>query len=201
MGVNKGPWTDQENERLKTFVAQGASIIRAAAVFNRTSGSIRAHCFWLFCSDLHSRARLRPDALRRALERDSADKNRKLPAVESISPYSYRWKGFGCGGCFGQHWSRGYRKGVDPRCLCQRPTHRKRRVWQMERRLRRNCLQRPLGSITTVRMGFACRATMKCPSSCQSQPFGPSLVPRACKVMARKLSPAWTAAKRSGKLS
>ncbi len=36
MGVNKGPWTDQENQRLKTFVAQGVSIIRAAAVFNRT---------------------------------------------------------------------------------------------------------------------------------------------------------------------
>ena len=40
--MNKGPWTDQENERLKTFVAQGVSIIRAAAVFNRTTGSIRA---------------------------------------------------------------------------------------------------------------------------------------------------------------
>ncbi len=42
MGVSKGPWTDQENERIKTFVAQGVSIIRAAALFNRTTGSIRA---------------------------------------------------------------------------------------------------------------------------------------------------------------
>ena len=42
MGVNKGPWTDQENERLKTFVAQGLSIIRPAAVFNRTTGSVGA---------------------------------------------------------------------------------------------------------------------------------------------------------------
>jgi hypothetical protein len=37
-----------------------------------------------------------------------------------------------------------------PWCLRQRPAQWQRRVWQMERRLRWNCLQRPLGSITTV---------------------------------------------------
>jgi hypothetical protein len=41
MGVNKSPWTDEENERLKTFVAQELSIIRAAAAFNRTTAGIR----------------------------------------------------------------------------------------------------------------------------------------------------------------
>jgi hypothetical protein len=41
MGVNK-PWTDEKNERLKTFVARGVSIIRAAAAFNRTTTGIRA---------------------------------------------------------------------------------------------------------------------------------------------------------------
>jgi hypothetical protein len=43
MGVNKGPWTDEENERLRIFVAQGVSIIRAAAALNRITASIRTH--------------------------------------------------------------------------------------------------------------------------------------------------------------
>jgi hypothetical protein len=38
----KRPWTDEESKRLKTFVAQGVSIIRAAAAFNRTTTGIRA---------------------------------------------------------------------------------------------------------------------------------------------------------------
>jgi serine/threonine-protein kinase RIO1 len=37
----KAAWTDQENERLKALVAQGVSIIRAAATFKRTILSVR----------------------------------------------------------------------------------------------------------------------------------------------------------------
>ena len=35
------PWTDQDSERLKALVANGASAIRAAAIFNRTLVSIK----------------------------------------------------------------------------------------------------------------------------------------------------------------
>ena len=34
-------WTAEENERLKTFVAKGASIIKVAAAFKRSIVSIR----------------------------------------------------------------------------------------------------------------------------------------------------------------
>ena len=37
----KAVWTDEENERLKALVAQGVSIIRAAAKFKRTIISVR----------------------------------------------------------------------------------------------------------------------------------------------------------------
>jgi hypothetical protein len=35
------PWTKEDNERLETFVAQGASIIRAAGALNRNISSVR----------------------------------------------------------------------------------------------------------------------------------------------------------------
>jgi GcrA cell cycle regulator len=38
---NNLPWTKEDNERLKTFVAQGASSIRAAAALNRSIMSVR----------------------------------------------------------------------------------------------------------------------------------------------------------------
>jgi hypothetical protein len=34
-------WTEADNERLKAFVKQGASMTRVAAVFNRTILSVR----------------------------------------------------------------------------------------------------------------------------------------------------------------
>ncbi len=37
----KGIWTEEENERLRAFVAQGVSIFRAAAAFNRSIISVR----------------------------------------------------------------------------------------------------------------------------------------------------------------
>jgi hypothetical protein len=37
----KEPWTEADNERLKDFVAQGLSIIRAASAFKRTTTSVR----------------------------------------------------------------------------------------------------------------------------------------------------------------
>ena len=102
------------------------------------------------CSGLRSRARPRPTALRRTLERDNSNKSRKLRAIRSVSAHCYRRKGFGSGGCFGQHRTRRCRKGLDPWCLRKRPTQRKWRVWQMERGFQRNSLQRPLGSVTTI---------------------------------------------------
>jgi GcrA cell cycle regulator len=35
------PWTAEEDEQLKAFVARGASIIRAAAALKRKKGSVR----------------------------------------------------------------------------------------------------------------------------------------------------------------
>jgi hypothetical protein len=41
VGLIKRPWTEAENEHLKDFVAQGLSIVRAAAAFNRTTKNVR----------------------------------------------------------------------------------------------------------------------------------------------------------------
>jgi hypothetical protein len=43
MGTNKAPWTEDENERLRALVAEGVSIVRAAAVFNRKMVAVRNH--------------------------------------------------------------------------------------------------------------------------------------------------------------
>ena len=37
----KWTWTAEENERLRAFVAEGASIIKAAAALKRTTTSVR----------------------------------------------------------------------------------------------------------------------------------------------------------------
>jgi hypothetical protein len=37
----KRPWTEEDNARLKEFVAQGVSIIRAAAALHRSIQSVR----------------------------------------------------------------------------------------------------------------------------------------------------------------
>jgi GcrA cell cycle regulator len=39
--ARKPPWTKEDNERLKSFVAQGASVIRAAAALNRSTKGVR----------------------------------------------------------------------------------------------------------------------------------------------------------------
>ena len=41
VGLAKRPWTEEDNARLKEFVAQGASIIRAAAALHRNIKSVR----------------------------------------------------------------------------------------------------------------------------------------------------------------
>jgi hypothetical protein len=41
VGLAKRPWTDEDNARLREFVAQDASIIRAAAAFNRSIKNVR----------------------------------------------------------------------------------------------------------------------------------------------------------------
>jgi hypothetical protein len=43
------PWTPQDDERLKAFVAQGASALRAAAAFKRTKTSVRVRARALGC--------------------------------------------------------------------------------------------------------------------------------------------------------
>jgi hypothetical protein len=39
--MKPGPWTEADNERLKSLVTQGATIIRAAAALKRTMVSVR----------------------------------------------------------------------------------------------------------------------------------------------------------------
>jgi hypothetical protein len=41
MKMKTGIWTEAENERLRELMAQGASLIRIAAVFNRKTVSVR----------------------------------------------------------------------------------------------------------------------------------------------------------------
>jgi hypothetical protein len=41
MSRNKGPWTELENDLLKAMALKGASIVRAAAAFKRTTKSVR----------------------------------------------------------------------------------------------------------------------------------------------------------------
>jgi hypothetical protein len=41
VGLAKRPWTEEDNARLKEFVAQDASIIRAAAALNRSTKNVR----------------------------------------------------------------------------------------------------------------------------------------------------------------
>jgi hypothetical protein len=41
VGLAKRPWTEEDNARLKEFVAQDASIIRAAAALNRSMKNVR----------------------------------------------------------------------------------------------------------------------------------------------------------------
>jgi hypothetical protein len=43
------PWTKEDDERLRTLVAQGASIVRAAAAFRRTTVSVRTRARSLGC--------------------------------------------------------------------------------------------------------------------------------------------------------
>jgi hypothetical protein len=43
------PWTKEDDERLKAFVAQGASVIRAAAELRRTTINVRAHARVVGC--------------------------------------------------------------------------------------------------------------------------------------------------------
>jgi hypothetical protein len=41
MKLKSTSWTEAENERLKAFVASGKSVVRAAAVFERSMISVR----------------------------------------------------------------------------------------------------------------------------------------------------------------
>jgi hypothetical protein len=43
------PWTNEDDERLMTLVAQGASIVRAASAFRRTTISVRTRARSLGC--------------------------------------------------------------------------------------------------------------------------------------------------------
>ena len=43
MRRKRPPWTPEENERLKAFVAKDVSIVKVAAALNRTLISVRVH--------------------------------------------------------------------------------------------------------------------------------------------------------------
>ena len=42
MSLRAPPWTEADNERIREFVKQGVSIVRAAASLKRTTISVRA---------------------------------------------------------------------------------------------------------------------------------------------------------------
>ena len=56
MRPKKSAWTNEDEERLRTFVAQGVSIIRAAAALRRPIVSIRNHARKIGCPFPHLRA-------------------------------------------------------------------------------------------------------------------------------------------------
>jgi hypothetical protein len=43
------PWTKEDDERLRAFVAQGASVIHAADALRRTTIDVRAHAREVGC--------------------------------------------------------------------------------------------------------------------------------------------------------
>jgi hypothetical protein len=43
------PWTKEEDERLRAFVAEGTSVIRAAAALRRTTINVRTHARAVGC--------------------------------------------------------------------------------------------------------------------------------------------------------
>jgi hypothetical protein len=47
MGLKRGPWTPEENDRLSEMVAKGASVTRAAGAFARTTVSVRGQALKL----------------------------------------------------------------------------------------------------------------------------------------------------------
>jgi hypothetical protein len=47
MGLKRGPWTSEENDRLSEMVAKGASLVRAAGVFDRTTSNVRGQALKL----------------------------------------------------------------------------------------------------------------------------------------------------------
>jgi GcrA cell cycle regulator len=49
MRTRRPRWTDEEDERLRALVAQGASVIRAAAALKRTILSVRDHARKIGC--------------------------------------------------------------------------------------------------------------------------------------------------------
>jgi hypothetical protein len=49
------PWTPQDDERLKAFAAQGASVVRTAAALRRTKDIVRARARKLGCPFPHLR--------------------------------------------------------------------------------------------------------------------------------------------------
>jgi hypothetical protein len=49
MGSSRPVWTKADDERLRAFVAQGASIVRAAAALDRTIPSVRDHARKIGC--------------------------------------------------------------------------------------------------------------------------------------------------------
>jgi hypothetical protein len=59
------PWTKEDDERLRAFVAQGASVIRAAAALSRTTINVRAHAREVGCAFPSLRVDRQADEIRR----------------------------------------------------------------------------------------------------------------------------------------
>jgi len=69
-------WTKEDDERLKAFVAQGASIVRAVAALRRTKASIRTRARALGC----------PFPPLRVARQKWADAPHNLPHRENLKP-------------------------------------------------------------------------------------------------------------------
>jgi hypothetical protein len=62
MRPKRWAWTQEEDERLKTMVAQGASVVKAAAALKRTMVSVRERARTLGCPFPLDVARKGPEA-------------------------------------------------------------------------------------------------------------------------------------------
>ena len=78
------PWTKEDDERLKEFVAQGAPVIRAAAALRRTTIDVRIHAREVGCPFPSLQVERRADEVERAVCQNPEATARKLVEIASL---------------------------------------------------------------------------------------------------------------------